>query len=110
MVATPKPPVKKVPQKRFIPVGDRVALHVYKQTETEGGVLIPDNAKTDYQTPRCRVIAVGPDVKQVKEGDTVLVYGDVAARKVYWKDEEWVVCHEKDLAGVVQQHQPDDEF
>lgn len=51
--------------------GKRVLLEpLARDTETKGGIIIPDTAAIKYL--RARVHAVGDEVTKMKEGDTVL--------------------------------------
>lgn len=65
------------------PLGSRVYVERIHETETRGGLIIPQTFKArgpgqkvgavpDYF--RARVLAVGPDVRELTEGDEVLVY------------------------------------
>jgi hypothetical protein len=64
--------------KRFTPGGKLMALQVIPFSEEEqrkGEVLLPQNMRSTEglaEAPRAWVIAVGPDVKQFKEGDMVV--------------------------------------
>lgn len=100
MVAITKAPV---PRKRFMPVGNNVAIHLFKIQETQGGVMLPDAAAEggDWRTPVGLVIAIGPDVKWVKEGDKVLGHPSTAVMKVRLPPDEYVVVAEDNLAGIM---------
>lgn len=99
----PLPAKKPVPKKRFVPVGDQVAIHVYLMTETQGGVLLPDRAAEggDWRSPMGLVVAVGPDVKQIKEGDKVVLHPSTVAMKVRFQGDEYIVLSESKVCGVV---------
>jgi co-chaperonin GroES (HSP10) len=60
-------------RKTFTPLGRKVAIYVYRVDKTEAGVLIPEVAQDTVRTLKAKVIACGPECKQVKEGDIVLV-------------------------------------
>lgn len=93
--------VRRPPTKKFTPVGNRVALHVYQHHETPGGLALPDSASGSWESVRALVIAVGPDVTQVKEGDLVLTAGNTHCQKVRYKGDEYIVLPENQITGVV---------
>lgn len=59
--------------KSFTPFGDQVAVHVLYKGETEVGLLLPEGVEDPDNTPMCKVIACGPDCKQIKEGDMLVI-------------------------------------
>ena len=75
---TPKPVPMVRPDNRrrfktFIPFGDQVAVHVHRKDETDSGLVLPDGVSDPDNTPTCTVIAAGPDCKQIKEGDVLVI-------------------------------------
>src|SRR6267142_250789 len=68
-------PILKRAVKTFTPICEGVAIQVIPQTQTEGGLVIPENAQkgSNYISPTGWVVAVGPEVKQIKVGDKVLL-------------------------------------
>lgn len=91
---------KPLPRKTYTPFSSYVALHVHHHSETDGGIVLPDNAQTP-NTPICTVIAVGPDVQQIKVGQKVLVGHNVMGTKVRHAGQETVVVEGKHILGVV---------
>ncbi len=59
--------------KTFTPFGDQVVVWVHRKDETEAGLLLPDGVADPDRTPTCTVIAVGPNCKQIKEGDELVL-------------------------------------
>ena len=57
--------------KQFTPVGDRVVFKPHKPRQLHAGLVLPDD--TMLFSPTGTVVAVGPDCKQIKEGDVVAV-------------------------------------
>jgi len=54
------------------PLGDRILVKPDTEAaETIGGIYLPDSAKEKPQ--QGKVVAVGPDVENVKKGNTVLI-------------------------------------
>lgn len=92
---------------KFRPVADRVVLQTIKASGvTAGGLDLPDVSKSQWETPRCLVLSVGPDCKQLKRGDLVLCFGDTQAYKIrhpdyYPDDESILVVQESRIAAVV---------
>ena len=67
---------------RFEPLADQVLLDVVLEQESRGGIIIPAAAQQSQLggLPIGRVLAVGPEVKRVKVGDTVLANPREAAK------------------------------
>lgn len=56
----------------LVPLGTRLVVkRLAAAEETEGGIIIPDQAQTDK--PECMVLRVGPEVKSLSVGDVVLL-------------------------------------
>lgn len=94
----------KLPKQTFRPLGTLVVLLPIKITETAGGIRLPDSvvAEQSHETPRCWVVAAGPDCKLVKRGDEVLVLAQTHAWKVQHKEQELLVINEDKIVGVVE--------
>lgn len=73
---------KKIP-KRFTPIGDAIAgwMDPYED-KTKGGLYVNEETLMDYQTPIFNVVAIGPDVKQIKEGDRCLISPSTPGSKI----------------------------
>ena len=53
------------------PLADRIVLEqVESEEKTSSGIILPDSAKEKPE--QAKVVAVGPDVKELKTGDMVL--------------------------------------
>lgn len=83
---------------KLVPLADRiVARPMEAETKTASGIIIPDSAK---EKPKmAEVLAVGKEVKEVKEGDTIL-HGYASTYKV--GDDEVIVLKEEDVMAVVK--------
>jgi co-chaperonin GroES (HSP10) len=89
-------------KKFFTPVGDRVAVQVVQTQETTlGGVVLPEASQGEWFTPVALVIACGPDCKQIKEGDLVLLRLEQQMVKIRRGKDEVLMCREFDYLGVV---------
>ena len=89
------------------PLGDRVVVKPQDaETQTAGGLYIPDTAKEKPQ--RGTVVAVGPGKVEngthvemtVKAGDTVL-YGKYAGTEIQLDSDDVLIMRESDILGVV---------
>lgn len=56
---------------KLTPVGHRViAKQIEAKAKTASGIYLPENAKDNPEV--AKVVAVGPDVKNIKKGDKVV--------------------------------------
>ena len=81
----------------MIPMMSMVALKVIKVTETGGGLALPANMQQDYQTPKCVVLAVGPQVMFTKVGDHIFIPGETIASKLFVGDANFVMIREDQI-------------
>ena len=81
------------------PLADRVvAVREEAKTTTASGLYLPESAK---ETPAAvKVVAVGPDVKHVKVGDTI-VYKDYTPTNLKVNDVEYLIINEEDVLATV---------
>lgn len=85
---------------KFKPLKDRVFLKYSEESEkTSGGLYIPDAAKEKPQ--RGTVEAVGPEVKEVKVGNTVL-FDKYSGSKINIDNVEYLIIKEEDILGIVE--------
>lgn len=92
------------PAKKYRVLGDVVAVKVFAFKDiTDGGIILPDTAKDDaaWATPVAVVVAVGPEVADVKEGDRVLIAQNTPAIKIRYDEQELLLVHAKEIAGVL---------
>jgi co-chaperonin GroES (HSP10) len=52
-------------------------------------------------SPRAQVIAVGPEVKQVKEGDLVVTFNGTMAGTIVIDGDKYLMLREEHIAGVL---------
>ena len=83
------------------PLADRIVLEQLEQEEqTKSGIILPDSAQ---EKPKmAKVLAVGPDVKEVKEGDVVL-YKSYGPDDVKVDDKDYMVAKEEDILATVKE-------
>jgi co-chaperonin GroES (HSP10) len=77
----------------FKPIATKVAIRVKKVTQTSGGIMLPEGtAQERWESCEATVVAVGPDVKQVKVGDRILTNPSTVVDKVRFMRDEllWI--------------------
>ncbi|MFK8040020.1 MAG: co-chaperone GroES [Rickettsiaceae bacterium] len=92
----------------FKPLHDKVLIEPIEETQTSGGIIIPDNAKE--KPLRGKVVAVGTGSKtsdgktiplDVKVGFTVL-FAQWSGNEVKLDDKKFIVLKESDIIGIIQ--------
>ncbi len=67
--------------------------------KSRGGILIPATANVNRRLMWAEVVAVGPTVRNVEEGDRVLFAPD-AGFEVEIRGEEYLILRERDIHAV----------
>lgn len=82
------------------PLADRIVLEQLEQEEkTKSGIILPDGAQ---EKPKmAKVLAVGTEVKEVKEGDTVL-YKSYGPDDVKVEGKDYMVAKEEDILAIIK--------
>jgi len=93
---------------KFRPLHDRVVVRRLKQdTESKGGIIIPDTARE--KPVQGEVVAVGPGRRDeagklipidVKAGEIIL-FGKWSGTEVKIDSEEFLIIQENDIMGVI---------
>jgi chaperonin GroES len=83
------------------PLKDRVVIKCSEEEmeKTAGGLFVPDVAKEKPQ--KGSVTAVGSEVKEVKEGNTVL-FDKYTGSRVKIDDIEYLIVKEEELLGIIE--------
>jgi len=82
------------------PLGDYVVATAEEaQTKTANGILLPENAAEKPKT--AKVVAVGPNAKQVKAGDSI-VYKSYSTTDVKVGGTEYILVKEEDILATVK--------
>lgn len=82
------------------PLMDRVLVsYSEEEDKTAGGIYVPDTAKEKPQ--QGKVEAAGPEVKEIKAGDTVL-FDKYSGSKVKVSDTEYLIIKEEDILAKVE--------
>ena len=90
-------PVTKV----FTPYGDLVCGWLEPQPDrTQGGVILTDKLRNEFQTAVLVVVAVGPKVGQFGVGDRLLVGSGAPAMKAFVGDDTYLLVREEHVMGV----------
>jgi len=83
------------------PLGERIVVKTLKQKEkTEGGIYLPETASKD-KPQKGKVIAVGPDFKGVKKGDTV-IFAKYGGTEIEIDNEEYLVLGIDDVLAIAE--------
>ncbi len=67
--------------------------------KTPGGIYVPDTAKEKPQ--KGLVEAVGPEVKEVKVGNTVL-FDKYSGTRINLDNTEYLIIKEEDILGILE--------
>ncbi len=82
----------------FKPLGDRVLVERVEETNTTAsGIIIPDNAKE--KPSEGKVLAIGSDVEEVREGD-IIVFGKYSGTELVLEGKEYLVLDVSDILGI----------
>lgn len=82
------------------PLGDYVvAVAEEAETKTASGLYLPDKAQEKPKT--AKVVAVGPNAKQVKAGDRI-VYKGYSTTEVKEAGVEYILVREEDVLATVK--------
>ena len=81
------------------PIADRVVAQVEAaQSKTASGLYLPENAKEKSKV--AKVVAVGSDVKAVKNGDKI-VYKEYSTTEVKVQGEQYIIVKEEDILATI---------
>ena len=95
-VAAPKKTKQKNPLMRFTPTQDGIQVIPEKTKErTDSGIVIAEDWRTLPLTGK--VVSVGPDVTDIKEGD-VVIYNRYSAIRL---EDDSHLTNEKQILGVI---------
>jgi chaperonin GroES len=82
------------------PLGDYVvAVGEAAETKTASGLYLPENAQEKPKT--AKVVAVGPNAKQIKVGDRI-VYKSYSTTDVKVGKDEYILVKEEDVLATVK--------
>ena len=75
-----------------------VAVKEKKPAKTASGILLPESAQEKSEA--AKVIAVGGEVKDVKDGQSV-VYKNYAATTIKLEKEEYLIIKDEDILATM---------
>jgi len=84
------------------PLGERIVVKPLRQKEkTQGGIYLPETASKD-KPQQGEVIAIGPDFKGVKKGDTV-IFAKYGGTEIKVENEEYLVLAADDVLARAEE-------
>ncbi len=84
---------------RFRPLGERVVVKRKEEKTTKSGILIPETTKE--KPLEGTVVAVGEEVTNLSEGDTVL-FGKYSGSDITIDGEDFILLLNEDITGVLE--------
>jgi co-chaperonin GroES (HSP10) len=84
----------------FKPTQDWVLLPHPNKKVTDAGIILSDSAAKAIQSNVLKVIAAGPECKEVKENDTVMVHPETAALPIELDKEKYLLIKEFSICGI----------
>lgn len=85
----------------FIPTRDWVLLPIPHKQVTDSGIILTESAANSMRSNILKALKVGPECKQVKEGDTVYVHPHTEGVVIIIDEKEYVMVSEFMLIGVI---------
>jgi|TARA_R110000787_G_scaffold112958_1_gene221870 co-chaperonin GroES (HSP10) len=83
----------------FTPFGGWVILPNPSKRKTDAGIILDDATAKQLQTNILEVLAVGPDCRQTKIGDTVMVDPNSEAMLIHINDVQYLFVNEFQILG-----------
>ncbi|KKK96048.1 hypothetical protein LCGC14_2666710 [marine sediment metagenome] len=80
------------------PLENRVVIKLLEEKVRPGGIIIPTEAKE--KSMEGIVMTVGPDVRRLKEGDTVL-YSKFVGTEVIYQGEDFLIMKESEVLAIL---------
>jgi chaperonin GroES len=101
----PEPSAPGAPKQPITVLFDRVLVQVTQgegERRSRAGILIPATAQVSRRLTWAEVIAVGPHVRAVREGDKVL-FNPEDRFEVEVQGEEYVILRERDIHALASE-------
>lgn len=86
----------------FEPFGGWVVLPNPSKKKTDAGIILDDDTAKKLQTNILEVLAVGPDCRQTKVGDTVMVDPTTEAMLIHLDDVPHLFVNEFQILGKLE--------
>lgn len=88
-------------KKTIQPVGTRVIVQRIEAEEKQGGIILPESAKTKQETATVIAVGEGKDKPDIKAGDTVLI-DKYAGQDVTLAGEEFTIVRFDDVVAKLE--------
>lgn len=85
----------------FNPTRDWVVLPIPTKKVTDSGILLSESAASSLKSNILEALKVGPECKQVKEGDIVYVHPETSGVIIEVDGSQYVMVNEFMLLGVI---------
>tara|TARA_Y100000361_G_scaffold113876_1_gene104294 strand:+ start:341 stop:619 length:279 start_codon:yes stop_codon:yes gene_type:complete len=85
----------------FKPLRDWILLPDPRKTKTESGIILSEEASSKLVTNVLEVLDVGPETKNVKKGDTVMIDPAVAGMIIEVDEKTYVLVAEFHCLGIM---------
>jgi|TARA_B110000858_G_scaffold70430_2_gene81837 co-chaperonin GroES (HSP10) len=85
----------------FKPLRDWILLPDPRKTKTESGIILSDTDRQKMTTNVLKVLDIGPEVKHIKKGDTVMVDPSVAGMIIDINETSHVLVSEFHCLGIM---------
>ena len=86
------------------PLSDHVVIEPLREEKKKGSIILPDTIDKEKQE-RGKVLAVGPEVKELKKGDLVVFtrknHEGFQFSEVKINDKEYFICSKKNILGIL---------
>ena len=85
----------------FKPLRDWILLPDPRKTKTDSGIILDKETANKLTTNVLEVLAVGPEAKNVKKGDTVMIDPNIAGMIIEVEEESYVLVAEFHCLGIM---------
>lgn len=87
-------------QIKFNPTRDWVVVPFQDQNKTDSGIILAGGAENSLRRNVLKVVAAGPDCKEVKVGDTVMVHPNSQGLVIDLDEGKYVMVNEFTICGI----------
>tara|TARA_R110000823_G_scaffold203591_2_gene334645 strand:+ start:229 stop:507 length:279 start_codon:yes stop_codon:yes gene_type:complete len=85
----------------FKPSRDWLLVPDPRKTQTESGIILPETVQDKLETNILEVLAVGPETKWVKVGDTIMIDPSGKGHIIELEEVSYVLISEYMILGIV---------
>ena len=89
-------------QIKFNPTRDWVVVPFQDKNKTDSGILLAGGAENSLRKNVVKIVAAGPDCKEVKVGDTVMIHPESHGLIIDLEEGKFVMVNEFSICGVLQ--------